>query len=282
MLTIPSKKDTIHIATKPMTEEFIIGEMLKQLIEDRTDLSVEITKGVGGGTSNIHPAMVKGDFDMYPEYTGTSWSFVLKKKEIPEHDILYKELIREYKQQYHLEWTGLYGFNNTYGIAVTKETAQRYHLKTYADLASVSSRMSFGAEYDYYERDDGYDAMVKANDFHFKKSVDLDIGLKYDALLKGEVDAILVFTTDGRISDPAIVVLQDESNYFEKYYAGTVVREETLAAYPQLRSVLELLNGQISEKEMAEMNNDVETKGRNEADVARDFLVKKQLLEVTK
>ena len=256
--------------------------MLKQLIEDRTDLSVEITKGVGGGTSNIHPAMVKGDFDMYPEYTGTSWSFVLKKKEIPEHDILYKELIREYKQQYHLEWTGLYGFNNTYGIAVTKETAQRYHLKTYADLASVSSRMSFGAEYDYYERDDGYDAMVKANDFHFKKSVDLDIGLKYDALLKGEVDAILVFTTDGRISDPAIVVLQDESNYFEKYYAGTVVREETLAAYPQLRSVLELLNGQISEKEMAEMNNDVETHGRNETDVARDFLVKKQLLEVTK
>ena len=282
MLTIPSKKDTIHIATKPMTEEFIIGEMLKQLIEDRTDLSVEITKGVGGGTSNIHPAMVKGDFDMYPEYTGTSWSFVLKKKEIPEHDILYKELVREYKQQYHLEWTGLYGFNNTYGIAVTKETAQRYHLKTYADLASVSSRMSFGAEYDYYERDDGYDAMVKANDFHFKKSIDLDIGLKYDALLKKEVDAILVFTTDGRISDPDIVVLQDENNYFEKYYAGTVVREETLATYPQLRSVLELLNGQISEKEMAEMNNDVETKGRNEADVARDFLVKKQLLEVTK
>lgn len=112
--------------------------------------------------------------------------------------------------------------------------------------------------------------------------MDLDIGLKYDALLKGEVDAILVFTTDGRISDPAIVVLQDESNYFEKYYAGTVVREETLATYPQLRSVLELLNGQITEKEMAEMNNDVETKGRNEADVARDFLVKKQLLEVTK
>lgn len=265
-----------------MTEEFIIGEMLKQLIEDRTDLSVEITKGVGGGTSNIHPAMVKGDFDMYPEYTGTSWSFVLKKKEIPEHDILYKELVREYKQQYHLEWTGLYGFNNTYGIAVTKETAQRYHLKTYADLASVSSRMPFGAEYDYYERDDGYDAMVKANDFHFKKSIDLDIGLKYDALLKKEVDAILVFTTDGRISDPDIVVLQDENNYFEKYYAGTVVREETLATYPQLRSVLELLNGQITEKEMAEMNNDVETKGRNEADVARDFLVKKQLLEVTK
>ena len=124
--------------------------------------------------------------------------------------------------------------------------------------------------------------MVKANDFHFKKSVDLDIGLKYDALLKKEVDAILVFTTDGRISDPDIVVLQDENNYFEKYYAGTVVREETLATYPQLRSVLELLNGQITEKEMAEMNNDVETKGRNEADVARDFLVKKQLLEVTK
>lgn len=280
LFSFTSAKDTIHIATKPMSEEFIIGEMLKQLIEDRTDLKVDITKGVGGGTSNIHPAMLKGDFDMYPEYTGTSWSFVLKKKDIPDEKTLYKELQKEYKEKYHLEWLGLYGFNNTYGIAVSKETAKRYHLKTYQDLASVSSRLSFGAEYDFYERDDGYDAMAKANDFHFKKSVDLDIGLKYDALLKGEVDAILIFTTDGRISDPDVVVLQDKKHYFQTYYAGTVVREETLDKYPQLRSVIALLDNQITEQEIAEMNDEVESKGKNEADVARAFLVKKHLLEV--
>lgn len=279
LFTSTSAQQTIHIATKPMSEEFIIGEMLKQLIEDRTDLKVEMTKGVGGGTSNIHPAIVKGDFDLYPEYTGTSWSFVLKKTEIPDHDTLYQELVKEYQEQYQLEWTGLYGFNNTYGIAVSKEVADRYQLKTYADLASASSKLSFGAEYDYYERDDGFDQLASNQDFHFKKTLDLDIGLKYDALLKHEVDAILVFTTDGRLNDPNLVVLEDEQNYFEKYYAGTVVREETLQKHPELRSVLTLLNGTITEKEMAEMNDQVESKGKNEADVARSFLIQKQLLE---
>lgn len=274
----PNKKDTIEIATKPMSEEFVLGEMLKALIEDRTDLHVHITKGVGGGTSNIQPAMEKGEFDMYPEYTGTAWNFVLKKKTIPAEATLYKELVKEYKEKYNFVWTGLYGFNNTYGIAVTKQTAQRYNLKTYDDLASVSSKMTFGAEYDYYERDDGYNQLAKEEGFHFK-TVDLDIGLKYDALLKNQVDAILVFTTDGRIRDPNIVVLQDSHNYFEKYYAGTVVREQTLQEHPELRDVLKLLNGKISEKEMAEMNYQVEIEKKNEADVARSFLVKKHLLE---
>ena len=278
LYALPEKKDVIQIASKPMSEEFILTEMLKQLIEDRTNLQVQITKGVGGGTSNIHPAMVKGEFDMYPEYTGTSWNFVLKKNNIPDHDTLYKELVKEYKKKYNLVWSGLYGFNNTYGIAVTKETAQRYHLKTYDDLASVSSTMTFGAEYDYYERDDGYNALAKAMNFSFK-TVDLDIGLKYDALLKKEVDAILIFTTDGRLNDKDIVVLEDRHNYFEKYYAGTVIRQEIIDQHPELVSVIALLDHQISEKDMAEMNYKVEIEKKNEADVAREFLVRKHLLE---
>lgn len=276
----PNHKEVIHIATKPMSEELVIGEMLKQLIEDKSDLEVKITKGVGGGTSNIHPAMVKGDFDIYPEYTGTSWSFVLKKKTIPAPDVMYKELVKEYPKQYKLEWLGLYGFNNTYGIAVTKETAKRYNLKTYEDLAAVSSRLTFGSEYDFYERDDGFDAMAKTYNFNFKKKVDLDIGLKYDALKKGEVDAVIVFTTDGRLSDPDFVLLKDSKTFFETYEAGTVIREEVLKEHPELKSILALLDGQISDLEMADMNRQVEEDGKNEADVAREFLVKKKLLEV--
>ena len=103
VLSIPSfgcssKSDTIKIATKPMTEQFILGEMIKLLIEDNTDLNVEITKGIGGGTSNIHPAIVKGDFDLYPEYTGTGWSFVLKEDGILDDETLYKELQEKYKK----------------------------------------------------------------------------------------------------------------------------------------------------------------------------------------
>lgn len=276
----PHEKSVLHIATKPMSEEFIIGEMLKQLIEDRMNVPVEITKGVGGGTSNIHPAMVKGEFDMYPEYTGTSWSFVLKEKSISDDATLLKELQQKYKEKYHLEWIGLYGFNNTYGIAVSKKLADTYHLKTISDLATISDKLSFGGEYDFYERDDGYPALAKAYGFAFKKTMDLDIGLKYDGLKKGEVDAIISFTTDGRLSDSAIVSLQDDKHFFQTYYAGTIIREATLKKYPQLREVVMLLNDAISEQEMAKMNYQVETKKMNEAEVARAFLIKKGLLEV--
>ena len=276
----PSHKKTVHIATKPMTEEFIIGEMMKLLIEDRTDIDVVMTKGVGGGTSNIHPAMVKGDFDIYPEYTGTSWSFVLKEKTIPNDQTLYQKLKKKYLKAYQLEWLGLYGFNNTYGLAVSKELAEKYQLKTYSDLAAVSDKLSFGGEYDFYERDDGYDAMVKANDFHFQKTSDLDIGLKYDALKKGEVDVIIAFTTDGQLSDPNVVLLKDDRHFFQSYYAGTVIRSETLKKYPELKRVLKLLDGIISESEMAEMNHQVESEKKDEKDVAQTFLIQKGLLEV--
>ena len=106
------KKDTIHIATKPMTEQFILGEMLSLLIEENSDLHVKITKGVGGGTSNIHPAMVKGDFDLYPEYTGTGWLVILKKDTLLPPDKLYAELQKEYSREYGLKWVDPYGFNN--------------------------------------------------------------------------------------------------------------------------------------------------------------------------
>lgn len=279
---VPSQEKTIHIATKPMTEEFVIGEMMKALIEQRTDIHVELTKGVGGGTSNIHPAMVSGEFDIYPEYTGTAWNFVLKETTFPNEEVLYKQLIQKYQSQYKLQWVGLYGFNNTYGIAVTKKLANQYHLKTYSDLAAISSQLSFGSEYDFYERDDGYKAMSEANDFHFKKTVDLDIGLKYDALRKNQVDAIIAFTTDGQLSDENIVLLEDDQHYFETYYAGSVVRQETLEKYPELKPVLMLMDNLISEKEMATMNYQVEQDKKNDKDVAKEFLKKKGLWEESK
>ena len=116
--SLNSKKEKIiNIATKPMTEGYILGQMLTELIEQDTNLKVNITNGVGGGTSNIHPAIVKGEFDLYPEYTGTSWETVLKKDEA-YNESKFGELQKEYREKFNLQWTNLYGFNNTYGLAV--------------------------------------------------------------------------------------------------------------------------------------------------------------------
>ena len=278
--SLNSKKDkTINIATKPMTEGYILGQMLTELIEQDTDLKVNMTTGVGGGTSNIQPAMVKGEFDLYPEYTGTSWEAVLKK-EGSYDESKFDELQKEYKEKYNLEYVNLYGFNNTYGLAVNKDIAEKYNLKTYSDLAAVSNNLIFGAEYDFFEREDGYKELQKVYNMNFKKQIDMDIGLKYQAMKDKKIDVMVIFTTDGQLAISDVVVLEDDKKMYPSYRAGTVVRSEILSEYPELKPVLEKLNNILDDKTMADLNYQVESKGKKPEDVAREYLQEKGLLEV--
>ena len=278
--SLNSKKDkTINIATKPMTEGYILGQMLTELIEQDTDLKVNITNGVGGGTSNIHPAIVKGEFDLYPEYTGTSWEAVLKK-EASYDESKFDELQKEYKEKYNLEYVNLYGFNNTYGLAVNKDIAEKYNLKTYSDLAKVSNNLIFGAEYDFFEREDGYKELQKVYNMNFKKKIDMDIGLKYQAMKDKKIDVMVIFTTDGQLAISDVVVLEDDKKMYPSYRAGTVIRSEILSEYPELKPVLEKLNNILDDKTMADLNYQVESEGKKPEDVAREYLQEKGLLEV--
>ena len=278
--SLNSKKNkTINIATKPMTEGYILGQMLTELIEQDTDLKVNITNGVGGGTSNIHPAIVKGEFDLYPEYTGTSWEAVLKK-EASYDESKFDELQKEYKEKYNLEYVNLYGFNNTYGLAVNKDIAEKYNLKTYSDLAKVSNNLIFGAEYDFFEREDGYKELQKVYNMNFKKQIDMDIGLKYQAMKDKKIDVMVIFTTDGQLAISDVLVLEDDKKMYPSYRAGTVVRSEILLQHPELKPVLEKLNNILDDKTMADLNYQVESEGKKPEDVAREYLQEKGLLEV--
>ena len=276
VLSAKRTKD-IHIATKPMTESYILGQMLALLIEQDTGLSVRLTNGVGGGTSNIHPAMLRGGFDIYPEYTGTSWEAVLKHKD-PYQDDKFTILEDAYKKQYGLEWANLYGFNNTYDLAVSKQVAQQYQLKTFTDLAKVSHQLIFGAEYDFFEREDGYKQLQEVYGIHFGKVIDMDIGLKYQAIRDKKIDAMVVFTTDGQLSVSEVVVLQDDRNLYPSYKAGTVVRTELLTTYPALRITLKKLNNLIDDATMAHLNFLVETERKRPEEVAKNYLLQKGLL----
>ena len=273
-----SKKDTIHIATKPMSEQFILGEMLALLIEENSDLHVKITKGVGGGTSNIHPAMVKGDFDLYPEYTGTGWLVILKKDTLLPPDQLFSELQKEYSREYGLKWVAPDGFNNAYSLAVSNEMAKKYNLKTFSDLALYPDLFTFGAEYDFYEINDGYADLCAYYNLKFKKNLDMDIGLKYEAMKSGKIDVINIFTTDGQLSHANLTVLKDDKHFFPSYYCATIVREETLKEHPELERILEKMNGILTDQEMADMNYKVDVEHRTEREVAVEFLKKKGLL----
>lgn len=269
----------INIASKPTTEGYILADIAGELIESKTDLKVKYTQGVGGGTSNIHPAMVKGDFDIYPEYTGTSWQIVLKDKS-PYSEDKFSQLKKEYEEKYGLTWTSMFGFNDTYSLAMRRDKADENHIETFSDLknSGLDKDLTFGAEYDFFEREDGYNGLTSAYGLDFAKVVDMDNGLKYKALLNGKVDVMTVFTTDGQASNPKIKVLKDDKKYYPSYMAGLVVREKVLKEYPEVASLLEKLNGTISEKEMAEMNDQVESKGKKPEEVAREFLKEKKLI----
>ncbi|MDE7404316.1 MAG: glycine/betaine ABC transporter substrate-binding protein [Lachnospiraceae bacterium] len=272
------KKESIKIASKPMTEQYILTEIIAQLIEEETDYEVEITKGIGGGTTNIHPALVKGEFDLYPEYTRTAWLNVLKKEEMEKDDaLLYDQLLAEYDQM-GLTWTGLYGFSNTYGLAVRKETAEQYGLSTYSDLAAASGELIFGGNPDYIELETGYSRLCTAYNMEFKDTKQMEIALKYEALINGEVDVINAFTTDAQLAANDLVLLTDDGGFFETFLAGTVVRKDTLEKYPELQGVLEKLNGMITEDEMQQMNYEVEVNGKEDKEVARQFLESKGFL----
>lgn len=271
----------IKIATKPVTEGYILGEIIGTLIEEKTNLKVKMISGVGGGTSNIHPAMVKGDFDIYPEYTGTIWKLVLGEKD-KYFESRYNELLTKYEKEHGITLKGLYGFNSTYGIAVRKETAEKYDLQTYSDLSAVAGELSFGAGYDFYEREDGFSAVASEYNFHFNREVDMDNGLKYKALRDKKIDAINVFTTDGQISADDIVVLQDDRAFYPSYLAGTAVRLKTLEKNPELEEVLMLLDGVIDEETMSKLNAQVETEGKKPKEAATDFLEDIGLLEKKK
>ena len=261
---------TVHMATKSMTEQFILASMMKTLIEQDTDLTVKLTEGVGGGTMNIQPAMVKGEFDFYPEYTGTGWNNVLKMEGLYS-EALFDQLVAGYKEL-GMSWVGMLGFNNTYGIAVRTEIAQQYNLKTLSDLAAVAPQLVFGANYDFFERLDGFDALCQAYGLQFKDTVDMEMGLKYDAIRQKEIDVVNAFTTDGQLSSSNVTVLADDKGFYPSYMCGFVVRDEVLAAHPELLDVFKKVENILTDEKMAAMNYQVEVEGQDPAAVATNFL----------
>ena len=261
---------TVHMATKSMTEQFILASMMKTLIEQDTDLTVKLTEGVGGGTMNIQPAMVKGEFDFYPEYTGTGWNNVLKMQGLYS-EALFDQLVAGYKEL-GMSWVGMLGFNNTYGIAVRTEIADQYNLKTLSDLAAVAPQLVFGANYDFFERLDGFDALCQAYGLQFKDTVDMEMGLKYDAIRQKEIDVVNAFTTDGQLSASNVTVLADDKGFYPSYMCGFVVRDEVLAAHPELLDVFKKVENILSDEKMATMNYQVEVEGQDPVSVATNFL----------
>ncbi|GEM_PF-80098 len=263
---------TIVVASKPTSEQFILGEIIAQDIEANTDIKVDRKFGIGGGTTNIQPAMLSGDLDVYVEYTGTAWLNVLSKVLPENNQINFAELNEIYQKQFRLKWLGLLGFNNTYGLAISKENAQNRNISDFSQLALQSENFTFGAEFDFFERSDAFPGLKKVYPFNFKKLEEMDINLRYKAFEENKIDAVDVFTTDAQIKKLDLKVLEDDKNYFPSYEAGIVIRQEILDRYPEIELLLNQLQKKISTEKMQQLNYEVEIEKKSPAEVAKNFL----------
>lgn len=270
--------DAIKIGSKNFTEQLILAELMAQTIETKTGHRIERKFNLGG-TMICHEALLKGEIDLYPEYTGTGLLAVLKSGEsFTSPDKVYNFVSGEYERLFGLTWLGPFGFNNTYAFAVRQEDARENGWKKVSDLVPAADSLKAGLTAEFSERPDGYPGFQTAYHISFGRVVNLDPALMYDAVKKGQVDIITAFSTDSRIPGYNLFILEDDKSFFPPYYAVPVARGGVIRKYPKVRKALDLLSGLINEKAMQEMNFEVDQKHREVKAVVRDFMKEKDLL----
>lgn len=261
----------IVICSKNFTEQLILGELLAQQIENKTDFQVERRFNLAGEL--CHQALVAGQVDLYVEYTGTAFTNFLKQKPISDAQAVYNQLKQEYAKQFNLVWMPPLGFNSTFAIAVRPDDAKRLKLTNISDLANHNSKLKAGFGYEFVEREDGFPGLAKTYNIKLAEPPKtMDLSLIYQALLEKQVDVVAGNATDALINVFGLVVLKDDKNYFPPYEAAPVVRQDTLSKYPQIAPVLEELKGEISEEEMRKLNHEVDGKKRGYVEVVQEFI----------
>jgi glycine betaine/choline ABC-type transport system substrate-binding protein len=271
------EKPVIIVGSKGFTEQTIVGNMVVLLMENN---GFKVDRKIGlGGTVICHEAVVRGDINVYVEYTGTGLTAILKKPAVKDPDEAYQIVKKEYEEKFKLTWLKSWGFNNTYCIVMRKADADRLKAKKVSDLKRYAKDLIFGATIEFLARPDGVPGLTKFYDLKFKDQKGMDPGLVYKAIAENQVDVISGFATDGRIPAFNLVVLEDDLKFFPPYYAAPVVRDDLLAKAPQVADILNKLAGKISDITMATLNYTVDGKKQSAEDVARDFLKSQNLIK---
>ena len=277
LLTNCEHQPRIVVGCKNFTEQIILGELIAQQIENRTHLPVE-RRFYLGGTYIAHQGILAGRIDIYPEYTGTSLTAVLRQSPLSDRKVVYDRVKSEYEQRFHLTLGPPLGFNDTFAIEIRGEDARRLHLRTLSQAAPYTPQWRAGFGYEFMERPDGYKGLVATYGLRFAAPPRImDLGLLTRALKDRQVDLIAGNMTDGLIPALDLFVLEDDKHYFPPYEAVPVIREEALAKHPDLRSALDSLGGKMSDAEMRELNYEVDGKKRDVKDVVKVFLQSKRL-----
>ena len=273
-----SHRNEIVIGSKNFTESLILAEILAQQIESHSKLKVERSFYLQG-TFICQQAILAGRIDMYPEYTGTAMTAILKQKPIGDEQAVYRQLKSEYERRFELTLGPPFGFNDTFAIEIRGEDARNLHIRTISQAAPYAPHWRAGFGYEFMERPDGYRGLATAYDLHFLDSPRvMDLGLLARALQDRQIDLAAGNATDGLIPVLDLFVLEDDRHYFPRYDAVPVVRMQTLREHAEIEPLLEELGGKISDQEMRRLNYAVDGQHIDVRQAVHEFLVSKGLV----
>ena len=269
----------VVVASKNFTESRVLGEIMRLLLEARTELEVEHRAGLGG-TLVCFEALLAGEIDVYPDYTGTGWSIVLKEPDkITSPLRAFLHVQAAYRERYDVEWLQPFGLNNTYALAMTEERASELGVETISDLVPHQDELRAAFSIEFVDREDGYQGLAPHYGLDLGAVAAMEHGLAYEAIVSGEVDLIDAYSTDGKLLRYGLRVLADDRAFFPPYDAAPLVRGELLRAAPEVGEVLELLAFRLPDERITALNYQVEVEGRTFEAVARGFLEEQGLLE---
>jgi glycine betaine/choline ABC-type transport system substrate-binding protein len=231
-----------------------------------------------GGSMLCFNALVSGEADMYPEYTGTVYSTIFKHTKILSEQDTYDMVKKESEEKYGITWLEPMGFNNTYVLSVTKETAKKYNLHNISDLAPYAKDLVLGGDSEFGVREiDGYPALIKKYGFQFKSYKSMDQGLTYQALVNEKIDINASYATDGRIAKYGLVNLKDDKQVFPPYYCTPIMKQSFVDKNPKVVAYLNKLKGVWSNEDMQKYNQMVDD-GKDIDKVATQMLQDKNLI----
>lgn len=274
----PSSEKVIVMGSKEFTEGEILANVMAVMIEEKTDISVDRRFALGG-TQICFNALKSKEIDMYVDYTGTVYGDTLKYPPIQDMEEVYNTVKKDMKEKYDIEVLQQLGFNNTYALAVRKDTAEKYNLKTISDLEKAARNLTLSASLEFLNREDCFVGLNKKYKLDFRKIIGIDGSSKYLALTNKESDVIDVYTTDALLQKLDLVVLEDDRHFFPPYYAVPLVREETIEKYPEIVPIIEELQNVLNDTVISSLNYKVENLGKKPKEAALEFIEEYNLLK---
>ncbi len=274
-LTACARDKPITVGSKNFTEQVILGEIVAQHVSLRLSQRVDRKLNLGG-TLLAHQAMLQGGLDLYPEYTGTALTTILKLPFTSDPAEALARVRLEYETRFRIYWLDPLGFNNTFAMVIRGEDARKSRIESLSEAARYAAGKEgwrLGVGYEFQQRPDGLPGLLKTYKLPLKGSPKtMDLGLLYKALEQKQVDMVAANATDGQLAAMDVTVLKDDRRYFPPYQAALTVRADTLAAHPGLKDALALLSGKFSDEIMRALNHQVDGKHRPVSEVAVTFL----------